>query len=360
MEFHVWKPNMRWFLLAMTFAAVSPPSIVLGQDPTEVYRRTVRGVVYIENRNLKTGGNKVTGSGFLINKRLRLVVTNYHMTKEEDSVDVYFPAKNANGKFIDDREFYRKSAPNLRRLGYAATGRPVAKDSLKDLAILRLSAIPDSAQELSLADSDPRLKEGLNMMGNPGARPLWRWSRGTVNGIGNYNYVFKNNQRVSFLALHFLSDSFGGNSGGPVLDDFGKVVGVQESSGGDGGMQAHAVHYSEVADLMSTVKPCRIFSIQNMTQATVHYTCSWGDDIWTPFEIPAGGHRVQWKPGQVDPSIRFDASLQDDVVLDERTLRCNTAILGRGGRPNKTQDSLQYFFEQEGMDLRFYELAKPQ
>src|SRR5262249_12733743 len=96
--------------LGLLLGLVSGSSRTLALDPPTVYRNTVGGVVWIENY---LPGNRVTsGSGFLVDRSRRLVVTNYHVTDNEETVDVYFPVR-AEGKIADDRDDYRKNRTAL-------------------------------------------------------------------------------------------------------------------------------------------------------------------------------------------------------------------------------------------------------
>ena len=139
--------------------------------PAKVYKKTSRGVVWIENF-LPQGAGQLEGSGFLIDKPRRLVVTNYHVTKDEETMNVYFPAREGDGDLIDDRDYYQNNRDALAKIGYYAVGRTIAKDSSKDLAILSLKSVPETSTELELSLQDPKVGAGLNIMGNPQGRPL--------------------------------------------------------------------------------------------------------------------------------------------------------------------------------------------
>lgn len=109
----------------------------------QIYAKTIRSLVWIVSK-------RGQGSDVLIDEELRLAVTNYHVTKEAEEVAVFFPMRALHGDLIDDRDFYlnKGNLGVLTRLGYAATGCIVAKDSKTDLAIVQLEGLPDTTHEI--------------------------------------------------------------------------------------------------------------------------------------------------------------------------------------------------------------------
>ena len=68
----------------------------LGVDA--LYEMAVDSVVWIPGK----------GSGVLIGAQLKLAVTNAHVVGDDTEVAVVFPARNRNGKIIDERSFLHK------------------------------------------------------------------------------------------------------------------------------------------------------------------------------------------------------------------------------------------------------------
>ena len=72
--------------------------------------------------------------------------------------------------------------------------------------------------------------------GNPGGQDLWRWTLGEfLNDHGDF--------------LHIQSDVFGGNSGGPVLNKQGILIGIVARS--DRHMNALAIPVRDINRLLS-------------------------------------------------------------------------------------------------------------
>ena len=198
----------------------------------QVYNNAVRAVMWIVNPGIGEG------SGVLIDKSFKLAVTNAHVTGKQNTIDVYFPAPDEKGELIRDRNFYLTSSGVLKRLGYYTKGYIVARDEETDLAIIRLEGLPETAREIDWSFTTPATNSGdiVYILGNPGEQELWRWTLGEyLKDHGNF--------------LHLQSDVFGGNSGGPVLNKQGTLIGIVARS--DRHMNALAIPTRYINRLLS-------------------------------------------------------------------------------------------------------------
>ena len=220
----IWKLSSPRPLL--TYSATSPKSA------DHVYNNAIRAVMWIVNPNISEG------SGVLLDKKSKLAITNAHVTGEQNTVDVYFPAPDENGELIKDRNFYLTSKGVLKRLGYHTKGHVVAKNEKTDLAIIKLDGLPETSREIDWNFTTPTTKAGdlVYILGNPGGQDLWRWTLGEfLNDHGDF--------------LHIQSDVFGGNSGGPVLNKQGTLIGIVARS--DRHMNALAIPVRDINRLLS-------------------------------------------------------------------------------------------------------------
>src|SRR5437870_4982372 len=123
-------------MLARLLAALPVLALVLpavaGQskdDGAEVYRKVVRSTVWIHSDR---GRALATGTGSLVDKDARLVLTNYHVVGDVKDATVFFPAFR-DGKPIPERGYYRDREKSL-----AIHGKVLAVDKQADLAIIRI------------------------------------------------------------------------------------------------------------------------------------------------------------------------------------------------------------------------------
>ena len=198
----------------------------------QVYNNAIRAVMWIVNPSIGEG------SGVLFDRKFKLAVTNAHVTGTSQAVDVYFPAPDENGKLIKERDFYLKSRSVLKRLGYYTKGHVVAKNVEMDLTIIRLDGLPETARQIDWAFTTPPINTGelVYILGNPRGRDLWHWKLGQFQN--DYGKV-----------LHIQSDIFGGNSGGPVLNRQGILLGIIARS--DRHMNASAIPARYINQLLS-------------------------------------------------------------------------------------------------------------
>ena len=206
----------------------TPPKLTANQ----VYNNAVRAVMWIVDPGISEG------SSVLFDKQYKLAVTNAHVVGEQNMVDIYFPAPDEKGELIRDRNFYLTSSGVLKRLGYYTKGHVVARDEETDLAIIRLDGLPETAREIDWSFTMPATNSGdiVYILGNPGGQDLWRWTLGEyLKDHGDF--------------LHIQSDVFGGNSGGPVLNKQGVLLGIVARS--DRHMNALAIPARDINRLLS-------------------------------------------------------------------------------------------------------------
>ncbi len=195
---------------AENVVTTTAPSISPQQDGTlslpDLYDQVSQGVVYIQVRNLgdddaqpflPRGG---LGSGFVYDMQGH-IVTNYHVVEGATNIDVAFQD------------------------GVQARADIVGTDPDSDLAVLRAPDVPASSLvPLPLGDSNLlRVGEEVVAIGNPFGQN-WTMTRGIVSALGRANRA----QTGFSIAQMIQTDAAinRGNSGGPLLDLSGQVIGV--------------------------------------------------------------------------------------------------------------------------------------
>jgi S1-C subfamily serine protease len=191
-----------------------------GLGAREIYRRGAPGVVYIRAETLGTdptpfdvyGGSRSesTGAGFVLDEE-GLILTNAHVVAGATAIEV---------TFSDDR---------------TVSATALGKDLDTDLALLRVDPDGLDLRPLALGDSDTvQVGDPTVAIGNP-----FGLERTLTTGV-----VSALQRRLTapsgFTIENVIQTDAAlnpGNSGGPLLDASGRVIGVnsQIASGGEGG-----------------------------------------------------------------------------------------------------------------------------
>src|SRR5262245_13078508 len=241
-------------VLALGFApaAFAQPKTEPAPQPVDagatVYQKVVRSTVWIHSD--RGGGKHATGSGSLIDKGRRLVLTNYHVVGNIKTTTVFFPSFDGHKAFRGLQYYLGCSDKPVMN------GENVEIDKQADLALIRLDRLPEGTPELSLAASSPEPGQSVHSIGNPGkSGALWVYTPGKVRQVYNKKWKAKLDERttVTFEAKVIETDSptNPGDSGGPLTNDKAELVGVTQGGALDAESISIFVDISEVKRLMN-------------------------------------------------------------------------------------------------------------
>lgn len=222
---------------------VGPWPVVKGADDPvltakQIYQAALKNSVLIVIR-APDGKELSRGSGWLLDKSRRLVITNHHVVTDRATAQVYFP-EFKNGRPISEKDYYDKKAE-------AIPGEVFLSDPGLDLAVLRLDSIPESAIAATLADESPSPGDLLHSVGNPGSSDaLWIYTTGTVRAVYKTKVMYDGGQRVHATVIETQSPINPGDSGGPVVDDQAHVVGVVSSYRTNSRLVSHFIDITEI------------------------------------------------------------------------------------------------------------------
>jgi Trypsin-like peptidase domain/TPM domain len=220
-----------------------PPS---GDSGTTVYQKVLRSTVWVHSE--RTRGT-ATGTGSLIDKGRRLVLTNYHVVGEVKRATVYFPAFE-NNKAVSEKSYYTSRSGRL-----GIPGDVVELDKGADLALIRVDRLPEGANEIALGAS-PDPGQTVHSVGNPGrSGALWVYTPGKVRQVYDKKWQAKLDERtvLTFHAKIIETDSptNPGDSGGPLANDKAELIGVTQGGALDAQSLSTFVDISEVKRLMN-------------------------------------------------------------------------------------------------------------
>jgi putative serine protease PepD len=172
----------------------------------QIYQQAKGGVVDI---TVTQGSSKAEGSGFVVDKRGD-IVTNQHVVAGGGSIQV---------KFSDGRK---------------ATARVVGEDASSDVAVINVSVPSSALQPLTFADSSKvQVGDGVVAIGSPFGLS-GTVTTGIVSALGRS--IAAPNRYTITGAIQTDAPINRGNSGGPLLDSKGDVIGINsqiDSNSGD-------------------------------------------------------------------------------------------------------------------------------
>jgi tetratricopeptide (TPR) repeat protein len=229
--------------LCLTLLAASTAAVRAESPNSDLYARTLRGTALILT---PTG----SGTGWVIDREQRLLVTNEHVVGKHEQVRIVFPLHGANGRPIAELDYYRRQAQSI-------LADVVDVDQRHDLALLRLrEQPPEGVIALKLALEEPRPSEHLHSIGNPSASgALWVYSDGTVRQVYNKEWRYATGPLRSARVVETQSPINPGDSGGPVVNDAGELVAIVSGRQNDASLMGWGIAAAEVRTFVDETRP---------------------------------------------------------------------------------------------------------
>ena len=202
--------------------------VAWGQTPraladAAVYQKTVKATCWIVVLKGKELGY---GTGWVIDKDKRYVITNDHVVGDKKEAMVYFPIVQGSTVLTPSKHYE----------GTGISAKIIRVDGKRDLALLQLSRLPANVGVLPLADKSPGVGTTVHSVGNspmagkaPQDGSLWLYRGGKITDVGFMVYNLKKGGKVEARTIETDSGIRPGDSGGPLVDSQGKLVGVISS-----------------------------------------------------------------------------------------------------------------------------------
>jgi S1-C subfamily serine protease len=239
--------TIRQVLPPTTTAATTTaqPATGTGLTPERIYQQDGPGVVQITATSVTQGTSdpfnlfpqsqtsQSLGSGFIVD-RTGHIITNYHVIQGATKVQVSFTGQDQLPATV------------------------VGKDPTTDTAVLKIDAHARALTPLPLGDSDAvRVGDSVYAIGNPFGLTRTLTS-GLVSAVGRQ--IFSPNGLPVERAIQTDAAINHGNSGGPLLDNQGRVIGVtsqiqtgtNDSTSGNVGI-GFAIPINTVRDVASQI-----------------------------------------------------------------------------------------------------------
>jgi HEAT repeat protein/S1-C subfamily serine protease len=226
---------------------VTPPVAKKPDDPLpvqpavatqeQIYKRLLKCTALIYSADVVGENlyNVSSGSGTLIDKANRLVLTNYHVISSSDSRNepalVFFPEFGANKEPITRKDHYLNLLKTKR--SEALLGMVVYKDPKVDLALVQLNRLPAVVEALPFASRPVNIAQQVHSVGNPGASETgWVYTQGKVRSLDKKRKWLAGGIGLTLTIETdvIVTDSpiNPGDSGGPLVNDRCEQVGITQ------------------------------------------------------------------------------------------------------------------------------------
>jgi hypothetical protein len=284
------------------------------------------------------GGANSSGTCWVFDAQERLVITNHHVVDGATKVVVDFPMYQ-NGQLVKRVSEYQKCRP--------FRGKVLATDVKRDLALCQLEALPKDIVALPMAGRSTTRGQLIFSLGNSSASnpnrdeaALWRMASGKVD-FRYFEVVTipkPHNHKVEVNTVRGTLPTAGGDSGGPVVNTRGELVGVNSSADRS---NSFSIDVEEVRTFVARVTAARAAPPKKCDVVgtwTVATTDELGRCFWS-LTVRSDGtclmERDEGFEGTLRPNDRGDSarlaipglSLQGDVMLtwsgdDEFSFTC--------------------------------------
>ncbi|KAA5543875.1 trypsin-like peptidase domain-containing protein [Roseiconus nitratireducens] len=313
---------------------------------SSTYQTTLKSTAWVITSN--ADNETSTGTGVYIDSEKKLLLTNAHVVGDSRKAVIFFPARE-NGKLVVRRKHY---LTNILKLGIQ--GDVVAVDRKRDLALIQLPKVPGDVTAVELAEDSTTPGSQVDLIGNPGDSDiLWVYTSGTVRSV--YQKKFKSTHgEHDFMAVETQSPIKPGDSGGPIVDESGKLVGLAQSFSPQSPLISFCVDVTEIRRLLqSPWRSAPLASKVLLDEAEIKYT-----------KHSSGHYQIDQQVGKETQSVfvaknteyhgradirRIWSTVQTtteapDAVLMMRLLRQNTATKIGSWAIEKTDEGYVVFF----------------
>ena len=185
-------------------------------SPGKIYKDYADSVVFIGNYEAEA-----VGTGSLIDKS-GLIITNWHVVDKADFVGIWTKPKEGS---MDEKTLLTEIDPYM--------GTVLAVNKKQDLAIVKVAGLPKDMKVLELGKlSNVGVADNVYAIGHPNGLP-WSFTLGIISQIRpNHKWSYDENTKHEATLIQTQTPISPGNSGGPLFDGSGKMIGVNTSKAG--------------------------------------------------------------------------------------------------------------------------------
>jgi len=171
-------------------------------------------------------------AGVVVDVRRKWVLTSNAAVGRLDRVGVAFPIFD-RGHPVGDRGAYQDPV-TLHLSGHWAIGTVIARDADRDLAVIELDRLPETATALSFARSEPKLGASVRAVSHPvGLEFVFAHSTGSVRQQGQLK-LSRDGGNVPATVFQLPAQARA--AGGPIVSEVGELLGILSAADAPAGI----------------------------------------------------------------------------------------------------------------------------
>jgi hypothetical protein len=227
----------RHILPGVTIAALCLAFAGVGRADSPVYQSLLHSTGLVEVPDSE--GSVTFGTCSVVDRERGLALTAQHVIGDAAEAVVYFPVYRDGAAITELPHYHRQVA--------AVRGQVIHRDAGRDLALLRLDRLPDHIVAIPLSAQGAGPGDTVHSIGNSGVRKgqLWGYTAGKARSV--YRSRIRGANGVANVRLVETQTPINpGDSGAPLVNDGGELVGVVKSLDDQSRLVSFNVDVSEV------------------------------------------------------------------------------------------------------------------
>ena len=210
---------MRNLILFLIFFMLS-----IFSDGIDVYEKNHKSVVLIKSNNKVGAGVFITAKGHIL--------TNYHVIKDADELEIFTRLSNSLDKSYREFEI-------------------IKFDETRDLALLKVFDADINFNFIQVSLVVPKIGSNTHAIGHPKGEE-WSYSKGYI-AQKNQNYIwhYKDGSKMVGDTYQIQNPISKGNSGGPLLNDSGNLIGINTFITKDDEALSYSISVKDIIEFLA-------------------------------------------------------------------------------------------------------------
>ena len=178
------------------------------------------------------------GSGVILSER-GYVLTNWHVIKDAKEIEIFC------GGCMDtfEESIFESDVIKI--------------DKTRDLALLKITNSPQTLTAIKVSQVNAVVGDEVHAIGHPEGE-IWTYTQGYISQHrGDYEWNYQSNDDIQFVADVYQTQTpdTGGSSGGPLLNQFGNLIGINTfgnvEANGNGTIMNYSITVEEVIEFLN-------------------------------------------------------------------------------------------------------------